>query len=79
MKTMPPCKKNGVVCKKHCFGCKKTCEAYAEWQSIHTEEKERERRKKMDEVRVNDFMLLQGERTRRCNQARSERDRRKGL
>ena len=80
MKTKPPCfdEKTRMDCPRRKVGCRNNCAEWDKWIILHAEEKNEMRKKKLDEIAVNDFLLLQGERTRRCNQARSERDRRKG-
>ena len=77
MKLKPPCKVDGVDCPRRYIGCRAKCEAWHEWLTIHAEETQKQRKNKLDEFDVTEFLVHQGERTRRHNQARVMRERRR--
>ena len=77
MRVKPPCKVDGMDCPRRYVGCRATCDEWAEWMVRHAEEVEQAIKKRREEKDVTEFLVQQGERTRRCNQARVGREGRK--
>ena len=77
--TRPPCYDEiaHTDCQHRHVGCHADCEAYHKWMVIHNEELETVRRKKQSENEVNEFLILQNERTRKSNQSKREREKRR--
>ena len=79
MMTKPPCfdTLTRTDCPQRRVGCRENCKAWKDWLVVHEQELADIRRKRKIIDEANEFMILQGERTRRSNQARYERNNRR--
>ena len=73
----PPCKADGIECERRYIGCHAECEKWHEYLAAHQAEKEMILRKKRTENDANAFMIEQGDRNRRANQAKYEAGKRR--
>lgn len=60
----PPCKVNGIDCPRRYIGCRAECEEYHKWLAIHDEEKEKQRRNKLNPA--DDFLIEQQARVKKA-------------
>ena len=79
MKTMPPCKVDGVECGKRYIGCRAECEVYHQWLAVHNEEVEAERAAKAREMDIADFEGKRYLRKKLDTQRKLDTKRRRGL
>ena len=77
--TPHPCfdEKTRTDCPRRYVGCKADCARWQEWLIVHAEEKAEIQRKKHHDNDVNTFLMGQGLRQRRGNQAKNEQERRR--
>lgn len=62
--TKPPCKPDGIDCPRRYIGCRAECEEYHKWLAIHDEEKEKQRRNKLNPA--DDFLIGQQARVKKA-------------
>lgn len=62
--TLPPCKPDGIECPRRYIGCRAECEEYHKWLAIHDEEKEKQRRNKLNPA--DDFLIEQQARVKKA-------------